>query len=195
MIIDIKDIFYRSEYKHKKFYFVNEAAELYLKRKVQNYICRYEIEIFKKRCINKIKDIKNMKELKIENSETWEISKSRKSRKYYSELSHFWVFWSITKIEKLDSENLEKKQDFGDFRSFRVFDLAVEAHDSRRVSGVSFPRISAETVCFQKNSTPGNYVKFGYFAKYFLLICIASKKLLSSFKVWSYSLLLYISLK
>ena len=92
MIIDIKDIFYRSEYKHKKFYFVNEAAELYLKRKVQNYICRYEIEIFKKRCINKIKDIKNMKELKIENSETWEISKSRKSRKYYSELSHFWVF-------------------------------------------------------------------------------------------------------
>ena len=46
LIIDVKDIFYRPEFKHKKFYFVNETAELYWKSKAQNYICRYEIEIF-----------------------------------------------------------------------------------------------------------------------------------------------------
>ena len=39
-------IFHRSEYKHKKFYFVNNTAKLYLKSQVQNYIYRYKVQIF-----------------------------------------------------------------------------------------------------------------------------------------------------
>ena len=123
-----------------------------------------------------------MKEWKIENSETWEISK------ILFRAFSFLSFLVYNQNRKVGFQKLGKKNEISEISEVSEFPTWL-------LKRVSFPWISAETVHFQKNSTPGNYVKFGYFAKHFLLICTASKKLLSSFKVWSYSLLLHISLK
>ena len=123
-----------------------------------------------------------MKEWKIENSETWEISK------ILFRAFSFLSFLVYNQNRKVGFQKLGKKNEISEISEVSEFPTWL-------LKRVSFPWISAETVHFQKNSTPGNYVKFGYFAKYFLLICTASKKLFSSFKVWSYSLLLHISLK
>ena len=77
-------------------------------------------------------------------------------------------FCLTAKIENSGLESLEKK--FRYFWGFRVVNPAVKTDGFHRGSGDSLVQNSVEMVRFHKISTPGYYVKFEYFWKYFLLI-------------------------
>ena len=76
-------------------------------------------------------------------------------------------FFLTAKIENSGLESLEKK--FRYFWGFRVANPAVKTDGFHRGSGDSLVQNSVEMVRFHKISTPGYYVKFEYFSKYFLL--------------------------